>query len=472
MAAKTRAKRAAEFAERCHRDPAFFAKEMLGIELQSFQADALRHIAGDPMGRVVARCARGSGKTYGIAAVSVAWFMACFAPCRVITTAPTWYQVENLTWRDLQSIMAKSPRLKTSGLLKTRWELTHDRFASGISTDVPARIEGPHSDNVLVIIDEAKGVPQWAWTSLEGSFSTCKRANEIAVSTPWDKGSEFYEVCVGHRGGWKEIHVPAHESTVIKPAWIQMMIERYGEDHPIVQSQVYANFVDIASRALVQLDWIEKAYNREPTKETGAGILGIDISRGGPDATVFVVRRGNKVTAIEEARGEETRDTMRTANRAVSMMKSEDIETAIVDSTGIGGPVADRIREMGYDAIDFEAGAGAVDDERFLNVRAESYFHLRELFRAGTIDLTAIRDGIYRELVSQLTTLEYEYDEGGKLRIEKKDHWRSKTARQSPERTSHSPDHADALAIAFSTDVDGRAQFDATAYSDMEMVLR
>ena len=57
--------------------------------------------------------------------------------------------------------------------------------------------------------------------------------------------------------------------------------------------------------------------------------------------------------------------------------------------------------------------------------------------------------------------------------MEKKKHWKTKTAKKSAERISHSPDHADSLAMCFYNDIDeASVPFADMAYNDLEMIRR
>jgi len=441
---KTRAVRAVAERDKYIADPVLFCREALGLELDWWQAEAMREISKDPFARVAVAAARGSGKTYGFQAPLIAWFMACFAPCRVVTTAPTWRQVEQLGWRDLGTIMSKAKKRPPVLPLKTKWELPMDRFAMGVSPEKPDRIEGPHSDNVLIVVDEAKSVTRDIRRRLRGSFSTCKRANEVACSTPWDKQSEFFDNCTSVE--WVHFIVPASKSKYIRKEWIERMGRELGEDSPLYRSQVLAEFVDVSDTALIALEWLERARQGLGGDPEGDAIMGVDVARFGPDASVIYIRRGPYVVHGESFRGE---DVMPVANRCAARIKEYRVGKSIVDSTGIGSGVASRLRELGHDCDDFEAGAGAVDDTKYKNVRAEAFWCLREAFREGRVDLSMIPEERYRALVQELTTIEYRFEEGGAIQIEKKEKWRAKASAMSEEKVAHSPDDADALSMAF-----------------------
>jgi phage terminase large subunit len=98
--------------------------------------------------------------------------------------------------------------------------------------------------------------------------------------------------------------------------------------------------------------------------------------------------------------------------------------------------VLDRLGERNLPVTGFNGGATADDPEKFVNARAESYWHLRELFEQGEIDLDPDDD----ELAAQLCAIKWDVDSRGRVRVE-----RQKEMRR---RGLPSPDRADAVAMA------------------------
>ncbi|GAF70717.1 unnamed protein product, partial [marine sediment metagenome] len=85
----------------------------------------------------------------------------------MITTAPTFSQIYNLLWAEINQIYMNS-RIELEGeCLVTKIKTDEpDHYAIGFSTDKPARAEGWHAPSILFIFDEAKGLPQWIWDSV------------------------------------------------------------------------------------------------------------------------------------------------------------------------------------------------------------------------------------------------------------------------------------------------------------------
>src|SRR5690606_2827685 len=106
------------------------------------------------------------GKTK-VAAWIALWFLYTHLNSKVITTAPTWHQVENLLWREIHAAHANS-RISLGGkVLQTQIELGKQWFALGLSTDKPERFQGFHAEDILLIVDEASGVDQQIFDAAE-----------------------------------------------------------------------------------------------------------------------------------------------------------------------------------------------------------------------------------------------------------------------------------------------------------------
>src|SRR5262249_43805105 len=73
-------------------------------------------------------------------------------------------------------------------------------FAMGLSTDEPVRFQGFHAENLLVVLDEACGVPEEIWDAVEG---VCVGGNNrvLAISNPLSPTGRFYSLFKSPR--WK-----------------------------------------------------------------------------------------------------------------------------------------------------------------------------------------------------------------------------------------------------------------------------
>lgn len=192
---------------------------------------------------------------------------------------------------------------------------------------------------------------------------------------------------------------------------------------------------------LIPLSWVENATKDQRHDKEGVKQAGLDIARFGGDKTVYCFRWGNKVYPLQMT---EKMDTMQVVGWARQFIDEDKPDTIVPDVVGLGAGVADRFREQGYEVYDMNVGASPSDDtakEKFVNLRAEVFWFLRELLRPDpATGLSKIQIPNDAELKKDLTSLKYAYSSERKIKIESKDDLRKRIGR--------SPDRADALALA------------------------
>ena len=94
---------------RYRKDPVLFFREVLEFEPDDWQAEAASKLADHP--RVTIRSGQGVGKT-GFEAATLLWFLTCFPYPRVVATAPTRQQVNDVLWAEVAKWQERSPILR------------------------------------------------------------------------------------------------------------------------------------------------------------------------------------------------------------------------------------------------------------------------------------------------------------------------------------------------------------------------
>ena len=172
-------------------------------------------------------------------------------------------------------------------------------------------------------------------------------------------------------------------------------------------------------------------------------ILACDVARFGRDKTVLIARQGARARIVWKAQG---RDLMQICGWLQQYVRSQDedpgapsIGHVIIDDTGLGGGVTDRLNEVGLPGaqiLPFNGGASASKNELYVNATSEAWMEMRKWFLEGDAD---IEDD--NALVGQLTSRGYTYQSDRRIKI------------QSKTEMDKSPDEADALAMTFAVDV-------------------
>lgn len=398
--------------------------------------------------RISVRAGHGVGKTWLLARIAI-WFLTCFKPSKVITTAPTWTQVEKVLWAEIASAY-KTSRFPLGGdLLQTQWKISEDCYALGLSTKEnmenrdfgSTKLQGFHSPNLLVILDEAAGVPKEIWTAAT-SLITGGNNKIIAIGNPAIPSGPFFDSQKSPI--WHKIHISCFdhpnvkEGKIIVPGavtreWIEERKEEWGEESPLYKAKVIGEFPKEGSDTLISLAWIERAMTRDDIKPEGPVAIGCDVARYGQDETVIGWGAGNY---FDLASCMVKQSTTETTGRIAALVSEREAVIAGVDDTGVGGGVTDQLTEQGITVRPINFGAQAVDSKRFANLKAEIFWLLRE-----GLEKDQIRLPNDERLKSQLASIKFGYTSKGQIKIESKD--------EMKKRGLKSPDRADAIAITY-----------------------
>jgi len=438
-----RALKQALLAERYRGDPVSWMRERLGEFAWSKQAEIARSVIEHR--HTAVRACHDSGKSF-IAARAACWWIDVHPPREafVVTTAPTAAQVRAILWREMHQAHARGGL--PGKMNQTEWLMDGELVAYGRrpSDFDDAAFQGIHARYVLVILDEASGIPESIWTAAETLIAN-EGCRLLAIGNPVDPNGDFAKAC-RPGSGWNVIGISAFETPnftneevpdalrplLVSPTWVEER-KGWGEGSPLWTAKILGEFPDESDDDLIPLSWVQRARERELAPD-GEISLGVDVARAGSSETVIMLRRGPVARCVQARTGQ---DTMRTAGEVIRALRTHGAEIAKVDEVGVGGGVVDRLREQKIPVVGITGGARPKNPRRFANLRAESYWALRELFELGAIDIDPEDD----VLAEQLCSIRHAPDSTGRTRIESKEAMR---ARGLP-----SPDRADALALSF-----------------------
>ena len=154
------------------KDPCLFFKEVTGFKPDPWQKEAATAIAQHR--KVSIRSGQGVGKT-AFEANLVLWFLSCFPYPRVVCTAPTRQQLNDVLWAEIAKWQERSPVLQAMLVwTKTRVYMRgHEKrwFAVARTATKPENMQGFHEDNMLFVVDEASGVADPIMEAIQGTLS-------------------------------------------------------------------------------------------------------------------------------------------------------------------------------------------------------------------------------------------------------------------------------------------------------------
>ena len=338
------------------KDPVLFAKEVVNYDADDWQADTLRDLADPTCHRVSVRSGQGVGKT-ATEAVAVLWFLSCFPYARVVATAPTRQQLNDVLWAEIAKWQAKSPLL--SVILK--WTKTYVYvvgmekrwFAVARTATKPENMQGFHEDNMLFIVDEASGVAE---PIMEAVLGTLSGGNNklLMCGNPTKTSGTFYDSHINAkvRPLYRTRRVSSRDVSRTNKENIEMLERRYGRDSNVVRVRVDGEFPLQEDDVFIPISLIEKSINTdyEPKKMPLKIQIGCDVARFGEDKTVIGYAVDEKVDFFLKRNGQ---DTMTTADKIVELgemlvrrYKWQHPIPVCVDDGGVGGGVVDRLNRI------------------------------------------------------------------------------------------------------------------------------
>jgi len=421
---------------RYSREPIKFCRDLLHAEPDPWQAEALEAIAQGH--NVAVRSGHGVGKTAMLAWTTL-WFLTTRPYPKIPCTAPTQHQLSDLLWAEIATWMARSSLRSILTWTATKLALTGAEeawFAVARASTRPENLAGFHAGHLLYIVDEGSGVSDSIFQAVDGALTT-EGAQIVMAGNPTQLAGYFHRAFHEGRSQWYNIAISSLDSPRVDASYGPGMAAKWGADSDIFRVRVLGEFPLAETTSFIRLDVVESAIKRFEAAEgeaEGTCELGVDVARFGDDETVFVVRRGYRVTHIERRHGW---DTMQTAGRSVQIAKEFECATVSVDDTGVGGGVTDALRQNLPDAVRLNpCNFGGEGDEHYHNATGVMWGFLKDGLRGGLREFPNEAD-----LIGQLTTRRFSLTPKGKIVLERKEDMKK--------RGLPSPDIADAVALAF-----------------------
>ncbi len=463
--------------------PIEFINDVLDMTLWSRQEEIIRSVPDNRF--TVVEAGHGLGKSQAVSMITCWWLTTYEDEGIVITLAPTWTQVASIVWRYIRQ---HSRRAKLPGIVfeTPRWDIAANRYGIGLSPrkaskEDMATLQGYHSKNLLVIMDEAAGLPR---VLFEGVVSLCVGENNrvIAIGNPIEKSGPFYEAC--NSKTWHHIRISCMEhpnviqdKEIIPGAVSRLWVDEMVRDHctsykdtsfpievtnkmsdmelegicppgafvwnraiyvpnAVFEAKVLGRPPDEASDQLIALSWVEAAKQWDYLSE-GERILGLDPARYGGDYATLALRQGKKVHWVKRRKPITSDPTGELAGwLKVEMDRLGFGCWGFIDEIGIGAGVLDAAKRIGLNVRGVSYSKRARQHRRFANTRAELWWRVREALQKHELWLPD--DDM---LAGDLTAPKFSYDELGRVLIEAKDEIRKRIGR--------SPDAGDAVALTF-----------------------
>lgn len=398
--------------------------------------------------RVSAVCCNEAGKTTKIITAVVLWHCMMF-PRRgenggVTATSGSWAQIVNQLMPSLQSHSARFPKWEFGATVIKRDGVPNFMAYSTRQAGLAEGFHGSPETPLLMLFDECKSVADGI---IRAGEDRCRPQRMGLLSSPGFSVGKFYNSHTLEAPYWTRFKVTVDDCPWIDREEMKRVITRAGGgdydrglNDPFIRSAYWAEFMPFVEDSLIALSDIEECL-ADPPGWKGRERHGFCDFAAGGDENVYALRVGNRVMIRDAWRD---RNTMSAAGRFVANfqrdkeefgLRAEEIEG---DADGLGRPFVDRIREVGWNILDFHANSPAMDPQRFRNRSAEVWFNGCDQIKERRVQMPDDA-----ELKGQLVDRQARYVSDGRRAIESKEDLFKRQARD--DRPLRSPDRADAV---------------------------
>ncbi len=430
-----------------HREPRVWQCEVLdwlGGEIQARGFDGLHAV--DPI-RFAISSGHGAGKG-ALCGMLTAFLMSTRRYAKGVVTANTSTQLQDKTWAAIQwwtSLCFTKHwfEVNTSIMYRIGERAAWKCSPQTCDPDNSEAFAGQHnlSSTSFYLNDEDSNVPESIHQVQEGGL-TDGEPWYILLGNPTRRTGAFYDAVFGaKRHRWKSWvldvrNVEGHNAQLIKE-WA----EDYGEDSDFFRVRVQGLPPNASDAQFIGYSLVKEAQARtvhvlpdEPL------VAGCDLAWGGTDWNIIRFRRGADARTIPPIRipGKLTADPGVLTNRLADVLTSKydgrTVAMLFLDSAGIAGPIAQRLRDLGHrNVTEVNFGADSPDPKRRY-YRDHMWAEMKAWLGTGAIDT--------------LPRLEIDL-QGPGLRPDNKQRIWLESKEDMKKRGEHSPDDGDALALTF-----------------------
>lgn len=385
----------------------------------------------------------------------ILWFLFVHPDSQVPCTAPTASGLFDVLWKEIHKWLSKMPPA-LSALYE--WQTTHVRMrehpeiwfarAKTSSKENTEALAGVHADWVAPIVDEASGVEEQIFETMEGSLTSGKILVFLVGNGTRSLGY-FFDSHHKDKARWQTYTFDSTESPRVDKKFVDGIIAKYGDDSVQYAIRVQGKFPDegiMDDRGYVQMftaDDIHTVPFDHDWRPVGRAIGALDASGEGQDMTAWAVRDRQRAAIVGE---EQISTPAGMAIRSMTLMDRYNVspEDFVIDAFGSGHAVSQEIAlassklETPWRVTPINSGEPCEnedDKDQFLNKRAEGYYKLLKWLRGGgeIMDSHGLKD--------ELLSIRFRRTQNGRVQI---------MSKLDMKRLGfQSPDKADALSYTF-----------------------
>jgi hypothetical protein len=444
------------------KDPVAAIRDWFQVALEPYQAEVITDLFVGNKNRVAMKSGHGVGKTSTLA--FCAWYFLIMRPhCRVVATAPTSNQLMDVLWPEIGKWHNNLPdQLKFWDISATHIRhKKHEKtwFATARTSNKPENMQGFHNDNVLVLCEEASGIPANIFEVIEGILSNAETHNQeakiILAGNPTQTAGEFFNAFHRNKDLYARYTVSGHSekpttdhktyiSGRVSQKYRDTIAAKYGLDSPVYDVRVTGLFPREADDVVIPLAWAEACSGiilPHFDKVADPITLVMDVARFGGDETVVgQFRKGHCIKMESWARTSTNQCSDILFERTKHRSDNLTVARIVVDEPGVGSGVVDTARRDGLAITPYHGGLTMKKDldpdedvRMFANRRSRDWWYVRRLMEKRERVIPADE-----ELINQLASVKYDYV-NEKIKVETKKEMRDRLGEFA------SPDRADVI---------------------------
>lgn len=433
------------------RSPLQFVHDCINAVPTEQQIQLLQSIGKEK--RVSVRSGHGCGKDASASWIAL-WFLITRPYAKVVVTAPTNRQLHDIFLAEIskwlrQSIVAEEFIVRKDSILhkeaqKEWWLRLISPSIRATKEEQAETLAGLHGDHLLIIADEASGIPDPTFVPLEGALTQADN-KVLLIGNPTRNFGYFYDTQFHSiiSKDWKCLHWDSRDSTMVDDSMPQYFARKYGVDSNVFRIRVEGNPPLQDEDTLIPLWTAQQCIGSDiEVAEDEPLYLGVDVARYGDDSSIILPRQGLKIFPWETFRKLNTIDL---GGFVIQTYQETKAMGCAIDVIGVGAGVSDWLEKHNMkNLFQINVANSSSNLEKYNRLRDELWCKVRDNCLLGKYSFpdTAVNgeeETLGQQLASELSCVRYKFNAHGGYIIESKKDLKA--------RGVASPNIADALCL-------------------------
>ena len=412
-------------------NPLKFVKDCIQVTPSKQQIDLLTSFAASK--RTSIRSGHGTGKDASASWIII-WFLVTRLNAKVICTAPTARQLGDILWSEISKWLRQSTVADEFVIQKDKIYHKHNPkewWARAVSVSAKSSKEeqaetlaGFHGDHMLIVCDEASGIPDPVYIPLEGAMTQednkCLMIGNMTKTKGYFYDTHFHSEI---KLAWNRLHWDSRESENVTKDMIDYFTTKYGEDSSVFAVRIVGNPPHSDSDKLIPLDWAIQCIDNEVyVEETDPLYLGVDVARYGNDDSIILPRRGFKIYPWY------TYHHLNTISLGGEiLLKGEELGASgvAIDEIGVGAGVTDWLTKHNtLPTFGINVANSSSNIKKYTKLRDELWVRVKNNCMKGRYSFPGGNMG--DEICNELASVGYDFNVHGGITVDSKKFLKSK----------------------------------------------